>query len=158
DQLYARAIELDPNFALAIARYSQLQSWFVHTFEPTPQRREKARTLAERALQLQPDLPEAHLALGYSYYWGDNNYDAALEQFEIAERGLPNEAEVYLALGAIQRRQGKWAESTANMEKAVSLNPKDTWALQNLSFNYQMLRNFPKANETIDRALAVNPI
>jgi len=157
EQLYARAIELDPNFALAIARYSQLESWFLHDIDRTPERREKARTLAERALQLQPDLPEAHLALGFVYYYGDNNYDAALREFEIAQRGLPNESEVYLAIGAIQRRQGKWAESTANLEKAASLNPKDTWPLQNLSFNYQMLRDFRKANQTIDRALALDP-
>src|SRR5437899_3092105 len=57
EQLLERAVELDPNFALAIARYSQLESWIVHTFDPTPARREKARALAERALQLQPDLP-----------------------------------------------------------------------------------------------------
>src|SRR5256886_8462262 len=157
EQLYARAIELDPNFALALARYSQLESWFLHDIDRTPERRERARSLAERALQLQPDLPEGHLALGFSYYYGDNNYDAALREFEIAQRDLPNESEVYLAIGAIQRRQGKWAESTANMEKAVSLNPKDTWPLQNLAFNYQMLRDFSKANQTIDRALALDP-
>src|SRR5947208_10492731 len=157
EQLYARAIELDPNFALAIARYSQLESWFLHDIDRTPERREKARTLAERALQLQPDLPEAHLALGFSYYYGDNNYDAALREFEIAQRGLPNESEVYLAIGAIQRRQGKWAESTANLQKAASLNPKDTWPLQNLAFNYQMLRDFRKANQTVDHALALDP-
>src|SRR4029077_6672156 len=157
EQLYQRAIELDPNFALAIARYSQLESWILHTFERTPERREKAQTLAERALQLQPDLPEAHLARGSSYYYGDNNYDAALKEFEIAQAGLPNESEVYLAIGAIQRRQGKWAESTANLEKAASLNPKDVWALQNLTFNYQMLRNWDAANKTIDRAIASDP-
>ena len=157
EQLYARAIELDPNFGLAIARYSQLESWFLHDIDRTPERREKARTLAERALQLQPDLPEAHLALGFVYYYGDNNYDAALREFEIAQRGLPNESEVFLAIGAIQRRQGKWAESTANLEKAVSLNPKDIWPLQQLAFNYQMLRDFTRANQTIDRALALDP-
>jgi TolB-like protein/Tfp pilus assembly protein PilF len=157
EQLYERAIELDPNFALAVARYSQLESWIVHTFDPTLARREKARTLAERALQLQPDLPEAHLALGISYYYGDNNYDAALKEFEIAQRGLPNESEIYLFIGSIQRRQGKWAESTANMEKAVNLNPKDVWPLQNLTFNYMMLRNYENANKTIDRALALDP-
>ena len=157
EQLYERAIELDPNFALALARSSLLQSWIVHTFDRTPERREKARTLAERALQLQPDLPEAHLALGSSYYYGDNNYDAALKEFEIAQRGLPNESEVYLAIGAIQRRQGKWGESTANLEKAASLNPKDTWPLQNLALNYQMQRNFDAANKTLDRALQINP-
>jgi len=137
--------------------YDQLESLILHLFERTPERREKAQTLAERALQLQPDLPEAHLARGFSYYYGDNNYDAALKEFEIAQRGLPNESEVYLAIGAIQRRQGKWAESTANLEKATSLNPKDVWALQNLAFNYQMLRNWDSANKTIDRALASDP-
>jgi TolB-like protein/Tfp pilus assembly protein PilF len=157
EQLFERAIDLDPNFALAIARYSELESWIVHTFDPTPARREKARALAERALQLQPDLPEAHLARGCSYYYGDNNYDAALKEFEIAQRGLPNESEIYLYIGAIQRRQGKWAESTANLEKAVSLNPKDAWPLQNLTDNYAMQRNYEMANKTIDRALALDP-
>lgn len=157
EQLYQRAVELDPNFALALARYSQLESWMVHDGDRSPERRNKARTLAEQALQLQPDLPEAHLALGFSYYYGDNDYDAALREFEIAQRGLPNESEVYLAIGAIQRRQGKWTESTANLEKAASLNPKDTWPLQNLAFNYSMQRKFDAANKTIDRALELNP-
>jgi tetratricopeptide (TPR) repeat protein len=95
--------------------------------------------------------------MGFSYYYGDNNYDAALREFEIAQRGLPNESEVYLDIGSIQRRQGKWPESTANLEKAVSLNPKDIWPLQNLAFNYQMLRNYDAAYKTIDRALALDP-
>jgi len=157
EQLYARAIQLDPMFALAIARYSQLESWIVHTFERTVERREKARTLAQQALQLQPDLPEAHLAMGFSLYYGDNDFEAALKEFEIAQRDLPNEAEGYLALGAIQRRLGKWPESTANLEKAASLNPKDSWVLQNLALSYQTLRDFDAANKTIDRALKVNP-
>ena len=157
EQLYARAIQLDPTFALAIARYSLLESWIVHTFERTTERREKARALAQQALQLQPDLPEAHLAMGFSLYYGDNDFEAALKEFEIAQRGLPNEAECYLALGAIQRRLGNWQESTDSLEKAVSLNPKDGWVFQNLALNYQMLRNFDAANKTIDRGLQVNP-
>ncbi|MBX6325568.1 MAG: hypothetical protein IRY93_05985, partial [Chthoniobacterales bacterium] len=96
EQLYERAIQLDPDFALAMARYSQLESWIVHDRENTPARREKARQLALRALELQPGLPEAHLAMGSWYYYGDNNYDAALKEFEIAKRGLPNESELYL--------------------------------------------------------------
>ena len=157
EQLYARAIELDPKFALALTRYSQLESWIVHTFDPTRERREKARALAEQALQLQPDLPEAHLAMGFSLYYGDNDFEAALKEFEIAQRGLPNEAEGYLALGAIQRRLGKWSESTASLQKAAGLNPKDSWVLQNLALNYQILRDFDAANKTIDRALALDP-
>src|SRR6267378_3036513 len=157
EQLYARAIELDPKFALALARYSQLESWIVHTFERTTERREKARALAQRALQLQPDLPEAHLAMGFSLYYGDNDFEGALKEFEIAQRDLPNEAEGYLALGSIQRRLGKWPESNASLEKAASLDPKDSWVLQNLALSYQTLRDFDAANKTIDRGLKVNP-
>jgi len=157
EKLYERAISLDPNFALAFARYSQLESWIVHSFESTAARRDKARSLAERSLQLQPDLPEGHLAMGFVQYYADGNYDAAAKEFEIALRGLPNEAEAYLAMGAIQRRQGNWTESTANLEKAASLNPNDTWPLQNLFFNYEMLRNYEAAGQTIDRALKINP-
>src|SRR6202011_5535559 len=157
EQLYARAIELDPKFALAFARYSQLESWILHTFDRTTERREKARALARQALQLQPDLPEAHLAMGFSLYYGDNDFEGALKEFEIAQRDLPNEAEGYLAIGSIQRRMGKWSESTASLEKAASLDPKDSWVLQNLALSYQTLRDFDAANKTINRGLEVNP-
>ncbi|MEY2564719.1 MAG: hypothetical protein QOH88_2912 [Verrucomicrobiota bacterium] len=157
EQLYERALQLDPNFALAAADLSRLESWIYHSFDPTPPRREKARTLAARALKLQPDCPEGHLALGFSYYYGDRDFEKALKEFDLAQQGLPNEAEVYLAIGAIQRRQGKWAESNANLEKACTLRPNEAWPLQNLALNYQMLRNFPAANKTIERALQLEP-
>ena len=157
EQMYQHAIDLDPRFALAFARYSQLESWMVHTFNSGPDTRSKARTLAERAIQLQPELPEAHLALGFVSYYVDNDFETAAREFEVAQRGLPNESEAYLALGAIERRQGKWNESNASLEKAVSLSPKDTWSIQNLAINYEMERNFDAANKTIDKALTVNP-
>ena len=157
EQLYERALQLDPKFALAAARFSQLQSWVYHTYEPTAERRQKSRTLADRALQLQPDLPEAHLALGFSFYYLERDYTRALQEFALAQKGLPNEAEVYLAIGAIQRRQGKWEESNANLEKAASLKPTETWPLQNLALNYQVQRNFDLANKTIERGLKLAP-
>jgi TolB-like protein len=157
EQLYERALQLDPSFALAAANLSQLHSWIYHTYEPTPDRRDTARALGLRALQLQPDLPEAHLALGFSFYYGDRDYDRAMAEFGLAQKGLPNASEVYLAIGAIQRRQGKWEESNANIEKAASLSPNETWPLQNLALNYQMQRNFDAANKTIDRALKLAP-
>ena len=157
EQQFERALQLDPNFALAAAAYSRLESWIYHIFDPVPYRKEKARALAERALKLQSELPEGHLALGFALYYGDRDYEHAMQEFLLAQRGLPNDAEGYLAIGAIQRRQGRWAESTANLEKAVELSPNETWPLQNLAFNYQMQRNFDAANKTIDRALCLRP-
>jgi tetratricopeptide (TPR) repeat protein len=102
-------------------------------------------------------MPEAHVAQGFVLYYGEQDYKGALQEFAIAQRGLPNDSQVYLVIGAIQRRQGEWEQSTANLEKAASLNPKDTWPLQNLFFNYRMTRNFEAANRVVDRALAINP-
>jgi TolB-like protein/Tfp pilus assembly protein PilF len=157
EQLYQRALDLDPNFALACAHLSHIESWIFHSFDPSAARRAKARTLAEQALKLQPNLPEAHLALGYCYYYGDLDYDRALSEFKIAQSGLPNDADVLLSLGAIQRRKGQWAESTANFEKAAAVNPKDPWVLQNLGINYEAVRNYEAADKTFERGIELAP-
>jgi TolB-like protein/Flp pilus assembly protein TadD len=157
EELFEQAIKLDPKFAAAFAGLSMVQSWMYHESEPTPARREKARLNANEALRLQPDLPEGHLALGYSYYYGDRDYGRALTEFEIAKRDLPNEANAYTAIAAIQRRQGKWAESNANFEKAASLDPKNANVLFNFGFNYMAQRDFEAADKIFDRAIAADP-
>jgi TolB-like protein len=157
EPLFEQAIKLDPNFALAFAGLSMVESWLYHSSDPVPARREKARLNADEALRLQPDLPEGHLALGFSYYYGDRDYERALAEFEIARRGLPNESQAYLAIGAIQRRQGKWAESTANLEKAATLDPKNTTVLTNLIFSYMAQRDYKTADKILDRILAASP-
>ncbi len=157
EQLFEQATKLDPNFAAAFAGLSMVESWAYHSFDPLPARREKARTAANEALRLQPDLPEAHLALGFSYYYGDRDYERALAEFEIAKRGLPNEAQAYMAIGAIQRRQGRWVESTANLEKAAELDPKNSSVLLNLGYNYMATRNFEAADKILDRGIEAAP-
>jgi TolB-like protein/Flp pilus assembly protein TadD len=157
EPLFEQAIKLDPNFAAAFAGLSMVESWVYHNSDPVPSRREKARLNAEEALRLQPDLPEAHLALGFSYYYGDRDYERALAEFDIARRGLPNESQAYMAIGAIQRRQGKWAESNANLEKAAELDPKNTNILINLCFSYIAQRKFETADKLLDRVIAASP-
>jgi TolB-like protein/Flp pilus assembly protein TadD len=157
EQLFEQAINLDQNFAAAYAGLSMVESWLYHDSDPVPVRREKARVNANEALRLQPDLPEGHLALGYSYYYGDRDYERALAEFEIAKRDLPNEARAYLAIAAIQRRQGKWADSNANFEKSIALDPKNISSLFNLASSYIAQRNFETADKIFDRALVIAP-
>jgi tetratricopeptide (TPR) repeat protein len=104
-----------------------------------------------QSLRLQPDLPEGR------YYCGDRDYERALTEFEIAKRDLPNEALAYSAIGAIQRRQGKWAESTANFEKSASLDPRNANVLFNLALNYIAQRDFETADKIFDRAIVAQP-
>ena len=157
EQLFEQAIKLDPKFAAAFAGLSMAESWLYHFWDRVPARREKARLNADESLRLEPNLPEGHLALGFSFYYGDRDYERALAEFEIAKRDLPNEAQAYMAIGAIQRRQGKWTESTANLEKAAALDPKNAGMLVNLAWNYMALRNFEAADKTVDRAIAIAP-
>jgi TolB-like protein/Flp pilus assembly protein TadD len=157
EELFEQAIKLDPKFGAAYAGLSMVESWLYHESEPTSVRREKAHLNAEESLRLQPNLPEGHLALGFSYYYGDRDYERALSEFEIAKRDLPNEAQAYSAIAAIQRRQGKWAESTANFEKSASLDPKNANVLFNLGVNYIAQRNFETADKVFDRAIVADP-
>ena len=157
EQLFERATELDPKFAGAFAGLARVHDWAYHDFDKTPERKEKARAAAETAIRLQPDLPEAHLALGFYHYYCERDYQGALHEFAIAKLSLPNSAEVYMAIGAIERRQGKWKESTANLERAASVSPKDAWILQNLADNYYATKNFEAADKILDRAIEAAP-
>ena len=157
EQLLEKATKLDPTFAAAFAALAWVHDWNYHDFDPTPARKAKAQGAAVEALRLQPSLPEAHLAMGFYYYYCERDYQAALNEFAIAKMSLPNSAEVYMAIGAIERRQGKWKESTANLEKAASLSPNDSWVLQNLADNYHATRNFDAADKIFDRAIQASP-
>ena len=157
ETLYQKAIQLDPSFALAQARLSHLQSWSYYAIEPIATRAAKARIAANEASRLQPDLPEAHLALGYVSYYVDRDYDRALNEFAIARRGLPNDAGVFRAMAAIQRRQGKWDDSNASYAKAVSLDPKDPILLENMGMNYLAVRDYAAAAKIFDRAVQAAP-
>jgi TolB-like protein/Tfp pilus assembly protein PilF len=157
ERLFQKATKLDPNFSKAFAGLAWVHDWMYHTFDPTLGRKAKAHAAAEEALRLEPDLPEAHLALGFYHYYCERNYQRALEEFAIANKSMPNSADVYLAIGAIQRRQGKWAESTANMERAASLSPRDAFLLINLADNYRAVGDFENADRVFDRAIEVAP-
>lgn len=157
EQQLERAVQLDPSFALAYATLSRLESHIYHEFEPVPARIEKARAAAAHAIRLQPDLPEAHVALGNVYYYGDRDYERALAEYNIAWRGLPNDPLIYGSIGAIKRRQGKWDEAIANQKRQAELDPNRAANWSELSFTYRAVRDFSNAIKAADRAIVAAP-
>src|SRR6266542_4550617 len=125
EQLYMRAIARDPNFALAHARLASVCAEIFHYYEPTDAWKTKARTEAETALRLQPNLAEAHFALGQCIYWIDQDYHRAVEQFEIASRLSPSNGDAGRLIAAIKRRQGKWEEALEAYERVAKLDPQN---------------------------------
>jgi TolB-like protein/DNA-binding winged helix-turn-helix (wHTH) protein/Tfp pilus assembly protein PilF len=154
EKIYMQAIALDPGFALAYAQASILNSWS-SVYDGT--HKAKARSQAEEALRLSPALSEAHMALGLCLYWGEKKYDAALKEFEVAAATSPNNAEVHGYIGGIYRRQGRWRESIASVERARSLDPRNHGIAFLAANNYLFMRDWPAAAAGFNRALAIKP-
>src|SRR5881397_1435736 len=117
EQFYVQAITLDPKFALAHARLASTRAQIYHFYEPLDSWKSKARAEAELALRLQPNLAEAHLALGQCDYWIDQDYERALAEFGTAAVLAPSDGEVGQLIASIKRRQGKWQESLDSYQK-----------------------------------------
>lgn len=154
DELYARAIALDPTFALAYARAAMLNS-LMYQLGREPERKAKARALAEEALRLTPDLGEAHLALGLCWYRIEKDYSAALKEFSIAGANSPNDPEIPEYSAAVLRRQGRWREAVAGFERAQELDPRH--AHPPAAEIYNELRDWPAAAAAYKRMLKIEP-
>jgi serine/threonine-protein kinase len=157
EKLYAQAIELDPDFALAHARLASVCAQVFHYYEPTEDWKTKARTEAEIALRLQPNLAEAHLALGQCIYWMDQNYDGALEQFDIAARLAPSNGDIARLIAAIKRRQGKWQQALEGYERVARLDPQNTNTVRELIFINTAMRRWPEAALWAERMRTMAP-
>ncbi len=157
-QMFSRATELDPRFALAYAELSEAHSLvYFWNIDPSPERREKAREAAERALAIDPNLPEGHRALAYYYYRGYRDYEKALREFDIAARALPNDSQLLEGTAYIWRRQGRFEEAVANLEKAIEIQPKSDWMAAELARTYTTMRRYGEADRYYQLAISLVP-
>jgi tetratricopeptide (TPR) repeat protein len=157
EQLYMKAIELDPTFALAHARLASVCAEVFRYYEPTDSWRTKARAEAETALRLQPNLAEGHFALGQCIYWMDQDYDKALEQFEIASRLSPSNADTRRLIAAIERRQGKWQAALEAYEQVAKLDPQNPNTARELMYTNTSMRRWPEAVHWVEQMRALAP-
>ncbi|HET7929984.1 MAG TPA: tetratricopeptide repeat protein [Rhodanobacteraceae bacterium] len=158
--LYQQAIAQAPNFALAYARLSYAQSelaWFGGADMDVKQLVAGARSNAEQALKLAPNLPAAHLALGYCDYYGRGDYAAALQAFAVALALRPNDADALAAQGFVQRRQGRFDAAIASFQKAIALDPRNSSLAFELGSTWTQVGRYPDAERAFRRALALDP-
>ncbi|HEX5352979.1 MAG TPA: tetratricopeptide repeat protein [Rhodanobacteraceae bacterium] len=157
--LYRQAIAQAPGFALAYARLSYDESqlaWFGGGGMDVKQLVADARSDAGQALKLAPNLPAAHLAVGYDDYWGRGDYAAALAAFAAALKLRPNDADALGAQGYVERRQGRFDAAIASLQKAIALDPRNSALAYELGVT-QMVRRYPDAERSFQRALALDP-
>ena len=153
-----QAVARDPSFFDA---YCGL-AWFhdllyFYGFDHTPARLALAEAAIQAAFRLRPDAGETHLARAYHLYNGYREYDRALAELEIARQTLPNDPRTFELTGYIQRRQGRWEESTRNLERTFELDPRDVGMLYQIGDSYAFLRRYVEQKSTYDRILAIEP-
>ncbi len=155
-QMLERATELDPGFTLAYISQFYLHSWLYHDgMDRTEERLAMSKVALDKALELQPDLPENQIALALYYYRGFLDYDRALEILESVQKARPN---IRPSLhGYILRRQGKWEESLESLEKAFKLDPLYSNLAYNIGLSYSYMRDYGKADVWFSRALSITP-
>jgi serine/threonine-protein kinase len=157
-EMYENAVKLDPEFALAYAQLSRphiLMYWWYH--DRSEARLALAKQAIDDAFQLNPDLPEAHLALGHYYYHGHLDYDRALQEFAIIRKNQPNNFEMLRYMGFVQRRQGKFEEALAHIKKASELNPLSAKLIHQVAITLELLRYYPEAEPYYERAISLRP-
>jgi serine/threonine protein kinase/tetratricopeptide (TPR) repeat protein len=157
-RLLNQAIERDPAFALAYYQLAQTHDQFFFAgIDHTAARLAMADAAIQSLTRLRPNSGEAHLALAKHLYWGYLDYDRAREELKLAQQSLPNDPLVFEILGFIDRRQGRWTESTKNLQRAIELDPQNSDFLKQLADSYVCLRQYADAERILDRAIAVAP-
>jgi TolB-like protein/Tfp pilus assembly protein PilF len=155
---FERAVQLDPNFALAWAQLSHAHARvYFNGADTTATRRDAAKSALENAQKLQPNSPETLLALGYYQYRVLRDYGLAKSTFGLVSKMLPGSSEVLFALGLVTRREGNWDESIAYLEQALALDPRNIVLLNEAAMLFTMLRQFPIAVRLYGRALDIDP-
>ncbi len=157
-QMYEKALKLDPTFALAYSELSRAHVWiyWLH-YDHSEERLAMAKQAADKTLQLNPELPEAHLALGHYYYHGHLDYDRALEHFAIARKSQPNNSDLLSFIGFVQRRQGKFEQALENLKRAAELDPRSKGSLAEAADILTRTREYKEAEQYYERAISLAP-
>ena len=157
-RLLNEAVTRDPHFVQAWCLLANTHGWlYVQGDDRTPTRRDLAKTAVQAAVRLQPDAGEPHLALAFYYYNCFRDFGRARSELAIASRTLPNDAVVFELTAYIDRREGRWAEATRNMERVIELDPRNLGTLAELMEMYHYQRRYADELRTYDRALTIAP-
>jgi len=156
--LLNEAIGRDPSFFQAYCQLAHTHDLLYFLgLDHTPARLASAEAAIQAAVRLRPDAGETHLARAENLYWGHRDYGSALAELEVARQTLPNDPQMFYLAGLIQRRQGLWDESTQNLERAVDLDPRNFYTLQQIALSYGVLRRYGEEKSVLNRALAIEP-
>jgi serine/threonine-protein kinase len=156
--IFEQAAARDPSFLLPHVSAANLhgEAYWFGTIDPTAERRAKAKAELDAAIRIAPDAPETHVARGSFEYTCNNDWRRALEELQVAEAGLPNDADLHFRIGLAYRRLGRVKEGLAEIEHAAELSPNDEFVAGTVVETTFSLKRYARALEIADRLLATH--
>ena len=151
-----RALELDPNNALAHAYYSEILVDSFYSGTGIVGAIEKAIDESKVAIALAPDALETHRARGYVLE-ATGNYEEAIREYEAAIAVNTNIADLHLALGRNYRTLGIYDKAVEEFTRANALNPEDPTPDLFISRTYATIGEYAKAMQYAESAKDNNP-
>jgi TolB-like protein/Tfp pilus assembly protein PilF len=162
-EMYSKAIDKDPGFALAMLARADLYSRIFLTrgieykyygnwkgFDSL------AKKDLDRASRLNPNLPEVKFEKAVQLYSFERNYDKALGLLGEVETQMTNNPLFFYRRGAVYRRMGKWEQSLSDWRKTVQLDPLNASGYIELGHTYRLMRKYPEALEFFNKSLLLD--
>ncbi len=157
-EMFEKAVALDSTFYAAYAWLPRVYGFeYINDVQMTDERKEQAKDAAEKAFRLADGKPDGYLGLGYYHYYFSRDYDRALELFDQALTGQPNNSELLAAIAYVQRRMGNWDAAVANLRKALRLNPFSQTDIDGLASTLTNLHRIEEAKDVIAGGLEFAP-
>jgi TolB-like protein/Tfp pilus assembly protein PilF len=158
-ELLNEAVKRDPSFFDAYCQLAYAHEYLYATLgtDHTPARLALAEAALQAATRLRSDAGETHLARANYLYYGRRDYTGALAELEIARHTSPNDPRIFELTGYILRRRGQQEEGLRYLQRAVELDPRNLFILQQIAVSYQCLGRYAEAIAALDRALSIMP-
>ncbi len=157
-EMFENAVKLDARFGQAYAGLARSHaSIYWWQYDHTEERAAKSKEAADKALQLDPDSSEAHLALGIYNYQCKLDFEQALEELFFALEKQPKNSEILAYIAYVKRRQGKLDETIVNLKKAIEINPRSVDVSVGLADTHFLLRDYVEGERYYQQAILLSP-
>ncbi|MGH9775592.1 MAG: protein kinase domain-containing protein [Candidatus Acidiferrales bacterium] len=157
-ECFHRAIDLDPNYALAYAGLAYVYTVIDNDFFSSPREvMPKASEAAKKAVELDDTLPEAHLEMGIVHSWYDYDWNAAEKEYRRAIELEPNYAHAHEYYGYYLLTLGRTQEAIAEGKRALELDPLSPEVGANVGDIFYYARQNDLAIDTLRKTLELDP-
>jgi serine/threonine protein kinase len=157
-QYFQQAIDKDPGYALPHVGIADAFDFLgLFGFVPPHQAYSRAKAAATRALEIDPELAEAHASMGWIAMWYDWDWPASERHFLTAIRNNPAYAPGHLWYGNLLREMGRFDEAIREIQVARDLEPLEPVNSVHLAAALYVARRFDESIAEVCKVIAVDP-